>query len=55
MILAEHFPQNGPLQFQANNIPVFAELLFRLLCGSAQVCELLSYLKFTVCRSDVRI
>ena len=21
MILAEHFPQNGPLHFQANNIP----------------------------------
>ena len=22
MILAENFPQNGPLHFQANNIPV---------------------------------
>ena len=21
MVLAEHFPQNGPLHFQANNIP----------------------------------
>ena len=32
MILAEHFPRNGPLHFQANNIP--ALLLTSFSCNN---------------------